>query len=286
MSTSSILTNMSAMSAVQNLTATEKALATTQNQIATGLSVSSAQDNAAYWSIATNMRTQNNDLTTVSSSLNLGASVLGTATAALNSMLTVLQTIQADVVSAQTSGTGSTDIQTEITQLQSQLTNSVSAASFNGVNLLDGSSTAGASFVSSVTGSGVSVQTQFLTVEGYDFSSAGNTAGLDGAGTMSVAGATAGALAAMLTQVGTAINNVKTASEVIGSTASNIMTQSTFVSALADSITTGIGSLVDADMNEASTRLNALQTQQQLGVQSLSVANQNSQIILKLFGGG
>ena len=285
MSTSSILTNMSAMSAVQNLTATEKALATTQNQISTGLSVSSAQDNAAYWSIATNMRTQNNDLTTVSSSLNLGASVLGTATAALNSMLTVLQTIQADVVSAQTSGTGSTDIQTEITQLQSQLSNSVSAASFNGVNLLDGSSTGGASFVSSVTGSGASVQTQFLSVAGYDFSSASNTAGLDGVGTMNVAGATSGALAAMLTQVGTAINNVKTASEVIGSTASNITTQSTFVSALADSITTGIGSLVDADMNEASTRLNALQTQQQLGVQALSVANQNSQIILKLFGG-
>ena len=81
---SSILTNMSAMSAVSNLAATQKNLAATENEISTGLAVSSAKDNAAYWSIATNMRTQNNDLATVTSSLNLGASVLGTASAALS----------------------------------------------------------------------------------------------------------------------------------------------------------------------------------------------------------
>ncbi len=71
----------------------------------------------------------------------------------------------------------------------------------------------------------------------------------------------------------------------IGSTQNNLDLQKTFTSALSDSITNGVGSLVDADMNEASTRLNALQTQQQLGVQALSVANQNSQLILKLFQG-
>jgi flagellin len=60
--------------------------------------------------------------------------------------------------------------------------------------------------------------------------------------------------------------------------------QGTFTQTLSNSLTSGVGSLVDADMNQASTRLNALQTQQQLGIQSLSIANQNSQMILKLFG--
>ena len=281
---SSILTNMSAMSAVSNLAATQKNLAATENEISTGLAVSSAKDNAAYWSIATNMRTQNNDLATVTSSLNLGASVLGTASAALDNMLTVLQTIQADVVSAQQAGTDSTGIQAQIAQLQTQLTNTVSSASFNGVNMLDGSTTT-ANIVASVSGSGAAVTTTFLAVAGYDFKTASATAGLDGSGSISVSGATQGQLSAFLAQVGTAIDNVKTASENIGATQSNIDVQSTFVSALSNSITTGIGSLVDADMNEASTRLTALQTQQQLGIQALSVSNQNSQIILKLFGG-
>ena len=83
--------------------------------------------------------------------------------------------------------------------------------------------------------------------------------------------------------INTALAAVNTASSALGAAASTIDQQSTFTSALSDSLTTGVGSLVDADLNQASTRLAALQTQQQLGVQSLSVANQNSQILLKLF---
>ena len=76
---------------------------------------------------------------------------------------------------------------------------------------------------------------------------------------------------------------VNTASEQLGAASSQIDLQTTYISSLSNSLTTGVGSLVDADLNEASTRLSALQTQQQLGVQALSVANQNSQLILKLF---
>ena len=81
-----------------------------------------------------------------------------------------------------------------------------------------------------------------------------------------------------------AIGAITKAGATLGATKTNIDNQSTFVSALSDAITSGVGSLVDADMNVASTRLQALQTQQQLGIQSLSIANQNSQLILKLFG--
>ena len=279
----SILTNMAAMTAVQNLNATQASLGQVQGEISSGLSVANASDDAAYWSIATNMRTQNNDLSTVSSSLNLGSSVLGTASAALSNMLTVLQTIQADVIKAQTAGTDTTAIQSQISQLQSQLTTTVTSASFNGVNLLDGSSaTSGINVVATVTGSGASLTTSAISVTAYDFKTPAAATGLDGAGTLDVTTATDDQ-AANLTAIGTAIKNVQTASENVGASQTNISIQSTFVSALSDSITSGIGSLVDADMNEASTRLNALQTQQQLGVQALSTANQNSQLILKLF---
>ena len=281
---SSILTNMSAMSAVANLSATQKSLSDVQNQISTGLAVSSAKDNAAYWSIATNMRTQNNDLATVTSSLNLGASVLGTASSALTNMLTVLQKIQADVVSAQQSGTDSTAIQADISQLQTQLTNTVSSASFNNVNVLNG--TTGAQIVASVSGNGASVSTTFLSVAGKDFSvtaTTGQLVGVNDTTNFTVVGASSTTLSAMLANVGSAISNVQSMSATIGATQKNIDIQSTFISALSASITTGIGSLVDADMNAASTRLSALQTQQQLGIQALSVANQNSQLILKLF---
>lgn len=164
---SSILTNMSAMTAVQNLAATQKALADTQNEISTGLKVSSAKDNAAYYSIATAMRTQVGNLSTVTDSLNLGSSVLGTAASALTSITGILQKMQADLTSAQQAGTDKDAIQTDITSLQAQLKSSIQSASFNGVNLLDGSQVGtdqggssattgktGASFVSTVTGSG------------------------------------------------------------------------------------------------------------------------------------
>ena len=92
-------------------------------------------------------------------------------------------------------------------------------------------------------------------------------------------------LSTLSTAIDTAIKSVTTAGATLGSVATNITNQASFVSSLSDAITSGVGSLVDADMNVASTRLQALQTQQQLGIQSLSIANQNSQLILKLFGG-
>lgn len=352
---SSILTNMSAMTAVQNLAATQKALADTQNEISTGLKVSSAKDNAAYYSIATAMRTQVGNLSTVTDSLNLGSSVLGTAASALTSITGILQKMQADLTSAQQAGTDKDAIQTDITSLQAQLKSSIQSASFNGVNLLDGSQVGtdqggssattgktGASFVSTVTGSGATTAVQYLAVDGVSTNFGQYTAGTAASGTSGqtgyvaatpasnsgslfnvavtsgsttsnvdiLAGSTAtnasgtgstatnaqlelkisssstqDQIASFISAVGTAISNVTKASEVIGSAQKNIDLQSSFISSLSDSITTGVGSLVDADMNEASTRLNALQTQQQLGVQALSVANQNSQLILKLFQG-
>ncbi len=91
-------------------------------------------------------------------------------------------------------------------------------------------------------------------------------------------------LSNLTSQVDTAIQSITSAASTLGATQTRISLQTAFVSNLSDAITSGVGSLVDADMNQASTKLQALQTQQQLGVQSLNIANQNSQLILKLFG--
>jgi flagellin len=93
----------------------------------------------------------------------------------------------------------------------------------------------------------------------------------------------AGNLASNLTAVDTAIANVTKASAILGANKNLLETQKEFIGALSDNLSAVVSAFVDADMNEASTRLQALQTQQQLGVQALSIANQNSQMILKLF---
>ena len=311
---SSLLTNTSAMTALQNLAATQKSLTTTQSQISSGLRVATASDNAAYWSIATTMKSDTGALSAVTDALNLGSSVVGTATAALNSTITLLNKMKDDVVTAQTSGTDPTQVQTDISAQQASLINIMASASFNGVNLLDGS-TPSATVVSSFSrnASGTSVGTISINTSGIALSSTSGPGGLLGAslsvasamGTGGVTGTAAGGLyasdsilaftltgattatdlTALSTAIDTAISNVTKAGATLGAYQTNITNQSSFVSSLSDAITSGVGSLVDADMNVASTRLQALQTQQQLGIQSLSIANQNSQLILKLFNG-
>ena len=103
--------------------------------------------------------------------------------------------------------------------------------------------------------------------------------------TLDISAATAGDLANMLTDVETAISIITTAASTLGATTTNLTTQQTYISNLSDSLTTGVGALVDANMNEAATKLAALQVQQQLGVQALSISNSNTQLILQLFRG-
>jgi flagellin len=294
---SSILTNMSAMSAVSNLAATQSALASTENEISTGLKVSSASDNAAYWSIATSMRTTTGELSAVNDSLNLGSSVVGTATAALNETISLMQKMANDLVSAQQTGNDKNSIETDIAALQNQLKTTINSAAFNGINLLNQTASSGTQqqIVSSVTGSGTSFAVNTINVAYSDTALQTNSQSgiLDKAGSLSgtsvlsfsiSSSTTNGQLTNLSQDLSVALAKVQTAASKLGATQNNIDLQSTFVSALSNSIQQGIGSLVDADMNQASTRLNALQTQQQLGIQALSVANQNSQIILKLFG--
>ena len=432
----SIMTNASAMTALQTLTQTNKQLETTQARISTGFRVATAADNAAYWSIATTMRSDNKALSTVQDALGLGAATVDVAYTALEASKDVLDEIKTKLVAAKQPGVDKGKIQAEISQLQDQLTSISSAASFSGSNWLsvdssvsgysaekqivssfsrgaDGSLSIGTIVVdvstialfdsaadaagsqtgvglldkgntlaaaaagniangtatgtagppataaalnlgtfAAVTLDGDDTFSFSLAVDGGDaktvtidksivdaalgtsdgvIGTAANMATVmtealaaagvtgvtaaDNAGTVQLTSATTGTTSsvtissaktstngnfygineiditsATLDELGDYINavdvmaeKVTTAASDLGAVKKRVGLQQDFVSNLMDAIDRGVGQLVDADMNEESTRLQALQVQQQLGIQSLSIANSNPHNLLSLF---
>jgi flagellin len=139
------MTNASAMTALQSLAATNRSLDVTQNRISTGYRVSEAADNAAYWSIATTMRSDNKALSTVQDALGLGASKVDTAYTAMNKAVETANEIKVKVVAAVGASEGDkAKIQTEISALQVQLRAYADAATFSGTNWLSVNSTVAA----------------------------------------------------------------------------------------------------------------------------------------------
>lgn len=401
---SSILTNNGAMVALQTMKSINASMARTQSEISTGKTVATAKDNAAVWSISKVMETDVEGFERISDGLALGSSTIAVARNAAETVTKLLTQMKGTIVNAQGANVDRQKLNTDVTALREQITSVVSAAQFNGLNLVNGSSTnmqvlssldrsasgvaasnitvnaqnlstadyaandvfgassgtvsgAGDTFVLSLdatTGTGdVTIQdgatawaagdslslrigdrvasytvsasdvaagnsvadlvavglknaidalgVTGLTVN-YDSANAGqlsfsNTGATDlsvsgqfsnaGSGGLAAlnsinvstaAGATA-ALGTIETLLGTAID----AAASFGAAQNRIETQNKFVSSLTDSLRSGIGSLVDADMEETSARLQALQVQQQLATQALSIANQQPQNLLSLF---
>jgi flagellin len=315
LSMSSILTNVSAMTALQSLSKTNASLETTQHRISTGFRVASAEDNSAYWSIATTMRSDNSALSTVKDALGLGAATIDVAYTAVNSAIDVAKEIKNKLVAARQPGVDRSKIQSEVSELQNQLKSIGDSASFSGQNWLSTDSSAAnynatKSVVASFTRSGTSVSIGTISINTanvklYDAGAGATQVGIvDGlrdaatgaisaTGTFSVATLNISALtdsAGDLTTLesyisGTdlAISEMTTSASTLGATKQRVNLQKNFVTALMDAVDRGIGTLVDADMTEESTKLQALQVQQQLGTQALSIANQQSQSILSLF---
>jgi flagellin len=306
----SIMTNVSAMTALQSLNATNKSLDTTQSRISTGYRVGSAEDNAAYWSIATTMRSDNGALSTVRDALGLGAATIDIAYTGMNSAIEAAKEIKNKLVAARQPGVDRGKIQSEITELQRQLSSIGNTSTFSGENWIsvdsasadyNATKTIVASF--SRSGSAISIGTISISVDDVKLYDAADQSGIidsedttaNGGVAYSVATLDISALTnsdadledleQMIGWVDTAIGNMTTSAANLGAVKQRVSLQQDFVKTLMDAIKRGIGTLVDADMNEESTKLQALQVQQQLGVQSLSIANQNSQNILSLFKG-
>ena len=320
----SLITNSAAMTALQTLQSTNKMLEATQQRISTGYRVGSAKDNAAYWSIATTMRSDNSALSAVKDSLGIGAAQTDVAYTGINSTVSVLDDMKAKLVAALQPGVDKSKIGTEFKELQNQLRNNASAASFNGENWLQVDSTTAtpvlskkiiSSFDRSDEGikiSTIDVDTSKIYLFDKNPAAANDARGIlgsyrgtdgvvDGALTPATAivvasadgaagteitltnASTVAEITGYLNAVEAALQDVTTSAANVGSAKSRIELQQSFVGNLMDALDRGIGTLVDADMTEESTKLKALQTQQQLGVQALSIANSSSQSILQLF---
>jgi flagellin len=300
---SSLLTNSSAMTALQTLRSVSSSLSTTQSRISTGQRVATASDSAAYWSIATSMRADNAALSAVSDTLGLSAATVDTQYTALSTVLgsdgnSGLTKLQSLLVEAKTAGIDRAKIQSEVTQIQADMKNTADAATFNSVNWLSTTATTPTTvnLVSSFSRTGATPTTGSIAVTVANYSLYTSTSGgfLDTAtagvsiDNMDISALTDSAadqttLDGYIAQVTGAINSVSSAAANLGAIKNRISNNTEFVKSLMDSVTRGIGQLVDADMNQESTRLSALQVQQQLGVQALSIANSNSQSLLSLF---
>ncbi|MDO6962568.1 flagellin N-terminal helical domain-containing protein [Rhizobium alvei] len=317
----SINTNTSAIAALDTLRSINQSMEKTQNRISSGYRVETASDNAAYWSIATTMRSDNKALSTVQDALGLGAAKTDTAYTGLNSAIDVVTEIKAKLVAAREPGVDKEKINSELTELKNQLQSISESASFSGENWLYNDSTTANTTVEMV-GSFNRAADNTVSVGVLSFNTADSTlidtndAGLglltkdvsvtqpDGTTTTtasyylidasSTTAATGDAIElttsttddtidGMISAVDSMLSDMTDAAATIGSTNMRIELQDSFVADLMDVIDKGVGRLVDADMNEESTKLKALQTQQQLGIQALSIANSNSDNVLALF---
>jgi len=317
----SIMTNTAAMAALQTLRSIDKNMETTQGRISSGYRVETAADNAAYWSIATTMRSDNSALSTVQDALGLGAAKTDTSYTGMESAIDVVTEIKSKLVAAREPGVDKSKIDKELTELKNQLASIAESASFSGENWLYNQSTLSpttkeivASFNRATDGT-VSITTlaydtsesvlidtknsnRGMLTKGYLVTQpSGTTSTTASYFLINVSAGTASTgsevklttltsddtLDGMISAVDAMLQKLTDSASTLGAITKRIDMQDEFVSTLLDVIDKGVGRLVDADMNEESTRLKALQTQQQLGIQALSIANTNAENILQLF---
>jgi len=271
----SVNTNAGALVALENLNNTSQQLAQAQNIVSTGLAIGSAKDNGAIWSIAQTERATVSSLDAVKSSLQTGQSIIDVANSAGTTVSNLLtQMSQKALAASDTSlDTASRNaLNNDFIALRNQITSTVQNATFNGVNLLNGSITKITSLASTTGGSVLTTNAENLSLGG----SVVTLSATASIGTVALA-------TAAITVVNLSLQNVDNALATLGTASTALDTHLNFVSNLQDTLTTGIGNLVNADLAKESATLQALQTKQQLGIQALSIANSASSALLGLF---
>jgi flagellin len=274
----SVNTNLGAMVALQNLSATQSSLATTQNRISTGLKVGSAKDNGAIWAIAQTQRGESQALNAVKDSLQRGQSVLDVTMAAGDQIVDVLNQMKEKVTAARDVNIDSatrTKLNDEYKSLFNQIGNIVKSATFNGSTLIDANNATGYADIKALGSADATIT--------VDVSKTDLTTGGANVSVTNGAWATAAAADTEAANVDNSITAVTNAMSAFGVGAKALDRQLGFVGKLQNALDAGVGNMVDADLAKESANLQALQTKQQLGVQALSISNQSSSILLGLF---
>jgi len=278
----SVHTNKPALIALQNLNKTNDQIGQVQNHINTGLKIATAQDNAAVWSIAQNQRADIGALGAVKMSLdraNSIAEVSMTAGATVSDLLVQLKEKVVAAMDTSIDTASRTALDSEFKSILRQIGQVTDNAAFDGANLLNGLNGSGATSIQFLANASAS---SYITLSTQDMSLGGAIITIPP--TASLASVTLSTQ--VLSDLNASILNVNQSLGSLGSQAKQITSHSDFVGKLTDTLQTGVGNLVDADLAKESAQLQALQVQQQLGAQALSIANQSPQMILQLFKGG
>ncbi|WP_375176143.1 flagellin [Pseudooceanicola sp.] len=276
---SSILTNHSAMTALSTLRMINSNLAETQGRISTGLSISSGKDNAAYFSISKTMAGDSGMFKAIDENLTLQKNAVSTARLGAETLVDLAQDFAERVAFAQ-GGTQEVrdDIQAELDELVARMQTTIDQSTFNGADYVN--NTVAVTVVTGISRSSAgSISTTTMSFFQQDLGAI--QAALDA---VSITSATTAVAQATALQTAEAqLSAAVAAATAFGIAEKSIETQKEFLGALTDRLDSGIGSMVDANMEEEAARLQALQVQQQLATQSLSIANAAPQNILSLF---
>jgi flagellin len=288
----SIQTNVGALVALRNLSSVNADLATTQNRVSTGLKVASARDDASVFAVAEGVRANLKSYEAVAGALGSAKGLLTVGISGLEQVSSTLQSVKSKLT--QLSDASITTQQRQIydndlKSLLGDLRNFLNGSRYNGNSLVVSSNSstsstpvgAGSSInvISAPDGSTITLRAQGSAVTAFGtFATAVSASASTGLGatTATAALGTSGAF-------NTFFNSVATSLGQLGADLRRVDQQVTFNQAISDSTTEGLGSLVDADLAKESARLQALQTKQQLSIQTLGIANQAPSILLNLF---
>jgi len=271
----SVNTNGGALVALQYLTATQGQLNQTQQHINSGMKVATARDDGAIYAIAQNQRASVAGYQSVIASINNGTSAVDVALSAGQSISDLLIQLKQKALSAADSSLDTASrnaLNANFTALRDQITTIVKNAVFNGFNLVDGSTT-------QITALASADGTRRITTAAQNMKLSGSIVSLTSTATIS----TQAKASTLVATIQTSLTNVNSAMAKLSSGAAKFSIQASFSQKLSDTLTTGIGNLVDANMAQESAMLQSLQVKQQLGIQALSIANQAPQTILSLF---
>jgi len=271
----SVNTNTGAAVALQYLNATQGSLNQTQSRINSGLKVANARDDGAIYAIAQNQRSQVAGYTAVINSINNATSAVDVALSAGQSISDLLIQMKTKALAAADSSLDTASRQAlnaNFTALRDQITTIVTNATFNGFNLVNGSTT-------KITALASADGSRRITTDAQNMKLSGSIVTVRLTNTIS----TQAKASTLVATIQTSLTNVNSALAKLSSGAAKFSIQGTFAQKLSDTLTSGIGNLVDANMASESAKLQSLQVKQQLGIQALSIANQSPQTILSLF---
>ncbi len=306
------ITSSAQVNALAALRIINKEAATTQQQVSSGYRVETAADDATYWSFASVLRSDSSSLQNIHDALGVGASKVDTAYTAMDSLIDQLGDIRATLVTAKEAGVDKEKLNTTLTELKNQMKTTVTTTNIAGENWLlnqDTSMPTSRSVIGGFTrGSNGEFQPQLIsypsdqvvmidtqdasrglltasidantlnpdgsaTARDYYLLDAGSTTGASGTEIKLDANTTNDQITDMLSVIDSMLSSLTTTAAGLGTMSARISDRVDYTANLSDLIDKGVGALVDTDMDEASTRQKALETQQQMGVQAISILN-------------